>query len=126
MLGLHLTRFVIGLSAQALFEGASAVVDTEEEEALLPLPAIGLYGNHEFSRAWSVSGRFDWFSLSSGAYSGRLTDALASVSYRFTDRVGVSFGYRLVDHSFEITRPTWRGGIDYRFSGPYVALRIGL
>jgi hypothetical protein len=74
----------------------------------------------------SVSGRFDWFSLSSGDYSGRPTNAAASVSDRFTDRVGVSFGYRLVDHSFEITRPTWRGGIDYRFSGPYVALRIGL
>jgi hypothetical protein len=73
-----------------------------------------------------VSGRFDRFSQSSGDDSGRPTNASAGVSYRFTDRVGVSFGYRLADYSFEITRPTWRGGIDDRFGAPCVALRIGL
>ncbi len=124
-LGLHLTRFKLGLAAQAAVGGASAGGRAEAQDALVPLPTLGLYGKHDFTREWSVQARIDYFTLSYGDYDGGLVNLMAAVGYRFSDRAGVALGYRYVDYTLDITRPRWVGGIEYRFSGPFVSLQVG-
>ena len=124
-LGLHVTRFKLGLAAQAAVGGASAGGRAEAQDALVPLPTLGLYGKHDFTREWSVQARIDYFTLSYGDYGGGLANLMAALGYRISDRAGVSVGYRYVDYSLDITRPRWVGGIEYRFSGPFVSLQVG-
>jgi hypothetical protein len=91
-LGLHITRFKLGLAAQAAVGGASASGRAEAQDALVPLPTVGLYGKHDFTREWSVQARIDYFTLSFGDYGGGLMNLMAAVGYRFSDRAGVSIG----------------------------------
>ena len=85
-LGLHITRFKLGLAAQAAVGGASASGRAEAQDALVPLPTVGLYGKHDFTREWSVQARIDYFTLSFGDYGGGLMNLMAAVGYRFSDR----------------------------------------
>jgi hypothetical protein len=123
--GLHVTRFRIGL------EGAASVGDqvstgrAEAEEALVPLPTLGVYLRHDLGRAWSISGRVDLFSFRFDKYDGGLINATVAAVYRISDRVGLSVGYRSVDYSLEMSRPNWRGGVDYHFRGPFLGLQAG-
>lgn len=73
-----------------------------------------------------MAGRIDCFSFSSGDYQGGLVNLMAGVEYRFTDRFGVSLGYRYVDYALDIDWPQWRGGVDYRFRGPHLSAQPGL
>jgi hypothetical protein len=123
--GVHVTRFRIALAGQAVVGNVSRAAQSEIEEALVPLPTIGFYLKHDFSRAWSISGRFDWFGLKVDQYDGSLINAMVAGTWRATDRFGVSLGYRYVDYSLDVTKPNWRGGVDYRFHGPFVAVQAG-
>lgn len=123
--GLHVTRFRVALASQVTIGSISGSGQAEAEEALVPLPTIGLYAQHDFDRRWSVSGRIDYFSLKVGEYEGGLVNGMVAVGFRVHDRFGVALGYRLVDYSLSIDKPRWRGGLDYRFSGPFVNLQVG-
>ena len=123
--GLHTTRFTIELAGQTSLGGATAGGQARAQDALLPLPTLGLYGKHDFSRALSVQGRVDYFTLSYGDYSGGLVNVMAALGYRITDNVGLALGYRYVDYAVDITRPKWLGSVEYRFSGPFMSLQLG-
>lgn len=125
VLGLHVTRFRMALSSRIAVGGIAGSGQAEAEEALVPLPTVGLFGKHDFSARWSVTGRVDYFTLSTAGYSGGLVNGKLSVAYRFTDRLGAAAGYEYVDYSLDIDKSNWRGGVDYRFSGPFVALQLG-
>lgn len=125
VLGLHVTRFRLGLASLVTIGGVSGNGQAEAEEALVPLPTIGLYGRHDVADRWSIHGRIDYFAFSAGEYGGGLVNGTVALGYRISDRIGVSAGYRYVDYSLDIDKPTWRGGIDYRFSGPFVSLLAG-
>jgi hypothetical protein len=125
VLGLHATRFRVSLDGKAAVGDFTGSGQSQAEEALVPLPTIGLFGRWDLGPAWSVSGRVDVFSLSTGDYSGRLVNAMVDVDWRATERFAVSVGYRYVDYSLDVERSTWRGGIDYRFNGPFLGLKAG-
>lgn len=125
VLGLHVTRFRVSLEAQAALAGFVDTARAEAEEALVPLPTIGLYARREFGRGWAISGRVDYFSLKFDEYDGGLVNAMAEVDYHLTDHVAIAVGYRYVDYTLEVAKPNWRGGIEYRFSGPFATLKIG-
>jgi opacity protein-like surface antigen len=125
VLGLHATRFRLALAGQATVANVSGSGQSEAEEALVPLPTIGVYAKHDFPGRLSIAGRVDWFGFRSGEYEGGLVNAMAAVNWRATDRVGVALGYRLVDYDLDVTKTNWRGGVSYRFHGPYLALQVG-
>ncbi len=125
VLGLHTTRFRIGLATQASVGDTRGSGQSEAEDATVPLPTIGLYGTSRFGENWFVAGRVDYFNLRFGDYEGGLVNAMAALGYRLTDRFSVSAGYRYVDYSLDVDRTNWRGSVDYRFSGPFVSLQLG-
>ena len=125
VIGLHMTRFAMSLAGQASIGTLSGSTRVEGEDALVPLPTIGVYGRHDFARGWSIAGRIDYFGLSYGDYRGNLINLMAAVGYRFTDRLTASLGYRYVDYAIELNKTDWKGSIDYRFRGPYIGLQLG-
>jgi hypothetical protein len=125
VLGLHVTRFRIALQAEVAAEALAAETRVETDDALLPLPTIGLYGKYDVTRSWSVFGHVDYFSLTTGSYEGGLVNAMAGVGWRINDRFGLQLGYRYVDYSLGVNRSDWRGSVDYRFSGPYLSFQLG-
>jgi len=109
-LGLHLTDFSLSLSASG--------VGGQKADALAPLPTIGLYGAYAIDSKWLVSGRLDYFSLNYGNYDGHLTNFTAGVDYRFTRNFGVGVAYRYIDYDVTVTKTSFNGGAEYKFSGP--------
>lgn len=125
VLGLHVTRFRVALASLVTIGSASGSGQAEAEEALVPLPTIGLYAQHDFDRRWSVSARIDYFSLQVDEYEGGLVNGMAAVGFRVHERFGIALGYRFVDYSLSIDKARWRGGLDYRFSGPFLNFQFG-
>jgi hypothetical protein len=109
-LGLHTTQFEASLSA--------AGIGTAKGDVLAPLPTIGVYGAYAFSPQWLLAGRIDFFSLSYKKYDGTVLDTTVKVDYRFHRNFGVGLGWRYVDYDFTASDGSYKGGIDYRFSGP--------
>ena len=109
-LGLHVTDFKASLSA--------AAVGVRSEDALAPLPTIGLYGAYAFTPKWLLSGRLDYFSLDYEDYEGRLVNFTAGVDYRFSRHFGIGLGFRHVDYDVTLTKTHYNGGIQYKFNGP--------
>ena len=116
-LGLHLTDFELALSAAGANVG---VLKKEAKDALAPLPTIGFYGSYVFSPAFSVRGRADLLSFKYGDYDGQLTNVEATVDWRFHPNIGVGVGYRYVNYELEVSRSSWNGEVNYKFSGPII------
>lgn len=125
VLGVHATRFRVALTLAAGIGPEVVVGRTEAEKVLVPLPTLGLYATHAFTPQWSVGGRIDYFSLKYREYDGSLVNAAAGLAFRFNDRASVSLGYRYVEYTLDMTTARWRGGVTYRFSGPFAGLNIG-
>jgi opacity protein-like surface antigen len=108
--GLHTTDFKTSIAA--------AGIGSDTGDVLAPLPTIGLYGAYALTPKWLVSGRVDVFSLSYDAYDGSLTNATIGIDYRFFRNIGLGAAYRYIDYDLKVTKSSFNGGLNYRFSGP--------
>lgn len=109
-LGVHVTDFAASLSA--------AGIGTQVGDALAPLPTIGLYGAYALDSKWLVNGRLDYFSLKYEDYDGTLVNFNLGVEYRFTRSFGAGLSYRHVNYDVDVTKSSYNGGVQYKFSGP--------
>ena len=109
-LGLHATDIAASIGVGG--------VGAQSGDVLAPLPTIGIYGAYAFSPRWLLSGRVDYFSLSSGDYDGSLVNLTAGLDYRFTRNFGMGVGWRYVDYDVTVTKSRYNGGITYKFNGP--------
>lgn len=110
--GLHATDFKMSIAASG--------IGSDTGDVLAPLPTIGAYGAYAFTPKWLVSGRVDVFSLSYDVYDGSLTNATIGVDYRIFRNFGLGAAYRYIDYDLSVTKSSFNGGINYRFSGPQV------
>ena len=90
-----------------------------------PLPTVGIYGLWQVAPAVHVGGRLDYLSLSIDDYDGKLVNAQASVSYRFTKNFGAGVMYRYVDYRLDVDKEDYFGRLKYEYSGPAVFLEVG-
>jgi len=120
-LGLHVTDFKTQVSGQGT--GTAGVgFQREAQDALVPLPTIGLYGTYMFTPQLALHGRLDYLSLKYNDYDGRLTNLMASLDWRFAKNFGVGIGYRYVDYRLEATKTDFNGEVQYKFQGPTIFL----
>jgi hypothetical protein len=116
--GLHVTQLDIGIAGTGTVAGQATARATEEQRQTVPLPTLGLYGALAFAPGWQSTARVDYFSLRRGGYDGRLVNAQANVLYRFTPQVALGAGWRIDDYKVSADRSTFRGRLQYRFTGP--------
>jgi hypothetical protein len=109
-LGLHATDFETGINASG--------VGANQNDALAPLPTLGLYGAYAFTPKWLVSGRIDYFSLNYGDYDGSMLNFNLAVDYRFMRNFGVGLGYRHLEYDLDVSKGNYNGNVNYKFSGP--------
>ena len=103
--GLHMTRIVIGLSAEA----TGSPLETKDVDTTLPLPVFS------FGIIYHVTPKFSWhiksefFALKFDKWDGSYTDATMGVEYRVFKNVGL--GVALAINSLKVTEDT----SDYMF-----------
>ena len=124
-IGLHATDIGISFEGEGSVGGAPQSVEQRKEDVLAPLPTVGVFGSFKAGENINVGGRIDYLSLSIGDYDGRLVNAQASVSYRFTPNFGIGVMYRYVDYRVDVTKTNAEGRFAYQFSGPAVFLEAG-
>ena len=118
-LGLHVLSYQASL--------ASATLGTEGANVLAPLPVVSIYGGFAMNEHWSVSARFDVFSLTYEQYHGSITSLGLDVLYQPFRHVGFGVGYKTLIIDFEATSTglgSFQGKYNQTLQGPtmYVTL----
>ncbi|RZJ01398.1 MAG: hypothetical protein EON90_03060 [Brevundimonas sp.] len=122
-IGLHATDFETELTGEAQVGPAVRQVVTRNRNFLAPMPTIGVYGTYEVSPKVVLNGRVDFLSLEVDNYGGGITNAQASVAYRFTRNFSAGLAWRYVAYDLQVEKTEYNADIDYNFSGPSVFLR---
>lgn len=117
-LGLHVTRFAARVSGQGSVAGFPVKQVAEAQDALVPLPTLGIYGAYALTPAWRLTGRVDYFSLNYSPYKGSLLNAMAGVTWAFDRHWAATLGYQFVRYDLTVNKSEWEGVMNYRFSGP--------
>lgn len=123
-IGLHATDFDIELTGEAQVGPAVRQVVTRRREFLAPMPTVGVYGTYEVTPKVILNGRVDFLSLEVDEYGGGITNAQASVSYRFTKMFSAGLAYRYVAYDLQVEKTDYNADIDYNFSGPSIFARV--
>jgi hypothetical protein len=124
-IGLHGTDFSIFIEGDGAVAGEPGRFRREGRSIFAPLPTIGAFGQWEPVDRLTLSGRFDWLSLTIDDYSGRLINAEAAVAYRLFKHLDAGIAYRYVDYRLRVKQDDWNGRVSYEFSGPSIFLRAG-
>lgn len=117
--GLDTNGFVEG---EALIDDVSAGFERSEESIFLPLPNIGAWYTWAPSAKWALIAKVDWFGIKIDNISGGLWNISPSVTYLFTNHLGVSAGYQILNFNANIDQDDWKGSFDLTFGGP--SLRV--
>jgi hypothetical protein len=123
-IGLHATDFDIALQGEAQIGPAVTQVVKRERTFLAPMPTLGVYGTYEITPRVVMNGRVDFLSLDVDEYGGGITNAQASVAYRFTRMFSAGLAYRYVAYDLQVEKTDYNADIDYNFSGPSIFARI--
>lgn len=123
-IGLHATDFDIALNGEAQIGPAVRQVVKRERTFLAPMPTIGVYGTYEITPKVILNGRVDFLSLEVDEYGGGITNAQASVAYRFTRMFSAGLAYRYVAYDLQVEKTDYNADIDYNFSGPSIFARV--
>lgn len=122
--GLHATDFTLELEGEAQIGPAVRQVVARRRDFLAPMPTFGVYGTYEVTPKVILNGRVDFLSLEVDEYGGGITNAQASVSYRFTRMFSAGVAWRYVAYDLQVEREDYDADIDYNFSGPSVFARV--
>ena len=120
--GLHTT----GVELKLKEVGGAANV--EEESFTAPLPAVGLRGDIALTERWRLKAGLDVFYLSTGGYTGVLSDALLAVEWLPFKHVGFGAGLNAInikvdadgddDYGLDLN-----GQLKFRFTGAMLYIK---
>lgn len=123
-IGLHATDFDIALNGEAQIGPAVRQVVKRQRTFLAPMPTIGVYGTYEITPRVILNGRVDFLSLEVDEYGGGITNAQASVAYRFSRNFSAGVAWRYVAYDLQVEKTDYDADIDYNFSGPSIFARV--
>lgn len=123
-IGLHATDFTVELEGEAQIGPGVRQVVARRRDFLAPMPTIGVYGTYEISPKVVLNGRVDFLSLEVDEYGGGITNAQASVAYRFSRNFSAGLAYRYVAYDLQVEKTDYNADIDYNFSGPSLFARV--
>jgi hypothetical protein len=89
-----------------------------------PLPVVGLRSEYGFGKHWNLRGVYQWFGISTGDYSGHLTDTYLGVDYGFAKRFAVGLAYDTVSMNVEANKPHVKGRLDWGYDGWLVYFKV--
>jgi len=118
-------RYELGLTAGVQIADVEANVEVratnpprEPEEGIAPIPMIGLEGRYDFSRRWSIDGRYQYLSVGQDDVDAKLTDARFAVRWRQGQHLVLGLGYRIFDLNVESHSEDTPGFVALKMKGP--------
>jgi hypothetical protein len=120
-IGANITKVRLGI-ALAAFPGVFA----EEENAVLPLPVLGLSGAYAFTPKLLLKADGGWFGLKVGDVDGSQWNFNLDLEYNMWKYVGFGVGYSFYRLDVGVTDPDFSGEAKYDFHGVQAFLKFYL
>jgi hypothetical protein len=98
----------------------------EAEEGIAPIPFVGIEGRYDFSRRWSIDGRYQYLSLSKDDLDAKITDARIAIRWRKNQHLVLGLGYRLFDLNIESLDEDTPGFVNLGMKGPMLFMQGSL
>jgi hypothetical protein len=83
----------------------------------LPLPVLGLRGEHEFADRWTFRASGEFFFLEYDNYKGSLWDLYAVADYAVRENVAIGIGVNSVRTNVRALKPDFTGRIKFSYTG---------
>jgi hypothetical protein len=85
-------------------------------------PNIG--GRYYFSpsKRWLFEAHLDWQDVSVGDYSSGLWNSSVGVQFQAFKHLGFSLNYQYFSLNADVESEDWRGRVELRYRGPFLAL----
>jgi hypothetical protein len=110
----------------AFTPGGGPTVVLVDDDTTQPLPVLGLYLNHAFSRSWMITGRASYFDFDVGDIDGKVVDLFGGVEWRPWQSVGLGLAYAYTDADVTITDAGVNAiGVAYEYKGPFAYVVLG-
>ena len=121
--GLHVMDIEVAFTGVGSVGGAQKAVVETEEAVLAPVPNLWAYGSWALSP--STHAGLGWLSLSYGKYHDQMFTLSGNLEYRFTERIGLGVGYRLLNLNLDVDDEPFRHGFEADQYGPFAYLAVG-
>lgn len=131
-LPLRTDRYELGLTLGVQIASVDANVEVravsprEPESGVAPLPLLGVEGRYEFTRRWSVDGRFQYISGYAKDIDASLNDSRLAIRWRQNQHLLYGIGYRRFQLDVESLRPSKSGKVHLGISGPMLFIQGSL
>jgi hypothetical protein len=125
-------RYELGVTVGIQIASVDANVEVrrlgtrEPEDGVAPIPLIGLEGRYDFTRRWSVDGRYQYLSVNRDDVSAKLTDARLALRWRQNQHLVFGLGYRMFDLNIESAGTSTPGFVSLGMTGPMLFLQGSL
>ncbi|MEH6549606.1 MAG: hypothetical protein V7711_10310 [Pseudomonadales bacterium] len=100
-----------------LLEGDGVIQESATVGA--PMPLIGAQYNYAITPQWTLDLNARYFGITVDPYSGSISNFNVTTTY-FFDKVYLGGGITWVDVDVDIEDDDWRGGIEWKFTGPHI------
>ncbi len=108
LVGLHVTKFGIGISSSR---------QQEDPQPTIPLPVVGAMFRYQISNRWRFVGKGEIFALKFDNFEGALTDMRINVEHHTFKNVGFGFGFNRIATDVEGDDGDFRGEFTNTLSG---------
>ena len=93
-------------------------------DTLAPLPNALVYFHWKFAPRWNLVTRLGYFGMDYGDYSGKMTNAHATVNYQLSSRWALGLGYQFVNLDLDVEMKDFTQVYDIDFAGPMAFARF--
>lgn len=122
-LGAQEIDFMAGLQGAAIVRQRIVSSFSEEHDAKLVGPSLGLFGSYRLGSNWVLGGRLDFVKIHGRGYDGRVLQLHADAMYRITPHISAGLGWRHDDMRIRKSQANLTRTLQYSFDGPQVFLR---
>lgn len=115
-LGLHTLDYDVSINAKQVDE-------SEDGDALAPLPVLGLNGAYALGERTRISLTGEVFAIEFEGSKGSLVDARLTLDHDFGEHWGVGFGYNRFGLDLDVDRSRFDGELGWQYDGLLFYLR---
>ena len=96
------------------------------DNGVAPIPVVGLEGRFDFTRRWSVGGRFQYLTVNAEDVDGTLTDARLALRWRQNQHLIYGLGYRYFNLDIVSANTNTPGLVHLSMTGPMLFVQGSL
>jgi hypothetical protein len=120
--GIHNLDLSAYIGGEVLVDDESTGYQRAPASASQILPNIGAWYNFSPVKKWLLHGRIDWISADINDYDGSMWNGNVGVNFQAFKHFGIDLSYQYFNIDLNVTRESWRGGVEMSYSGPVIAL----